>query len=219
MKLVDLFEDDEKVKDAIERHILNVIDGDCSDMLEAYQRTGKVLYRGTKNGELFSKANIRQDRRPVEMNADSHELVNKAMAALKLPTRGNSLFVSADVQVARTWGSLNAIFVPDGWVGLVYDAVPKDGYSFTTISDKADALRYQDRLSKMSEEDKVEEMMKVIKKLNPRTFTSPQDLSEVLKKGIGDILIHAPAYYRLNLDNRYNRQNQHIAKELSIKLW
>jgi len=214
MKLLDLFEADEQNIDGI----LNTIDGDCSDMLEAYQHARKVLYRGSDSKRmLFSKKSIRQDRRPVEMDNDSHDLINKALASMKLPTRGNSLFVSADEEIARSWGTLNAVFVPNGWTGLVYDAIGKRDYSFDRLGAKAYDLRSDNR--GMSEEDKVEEMAKTIKKLNPRAFTSPKDLSEVLTAGYGDILIHAPAYYRLNLDREFNQVNQRIARELKIKLF
>lgn len=218
MKLIDLFEEDEQINE-----IVKTIEIECSDMLEAYRQSGQVLYRGAENkGLLFSRSRIRQDRRPVEMNKESHDLINKGLASLELPTRGNSLFVSADKRIASAWGSLNVVFIPDGWVGLVYDNLGTDDYSFNILQDATfDILGYHDDEpdeKAASEEDKLEKMKKRILQLKPRKISTVNDLDGVLEKNTTDILINAQNYYKLSLDNKHHARTTKIAKALGISL-
>lgn len=214
MKLIDLFEEDD---DFDYDSIVNTIKTECGEMLKAYrQSSGRVLYRGTATkGLVFSQAEIRQDRRPVEMDVSSHNLINKALASLDLPTRGNSLFVSADLDIARSWGEPAVIFIPDGWKGLVYDKISAADYSFDKLMDAAgDLIAFYDN---MSEEEKIKKMAESILKLKPRTFTTATDLRDVLIRQTADILIHGQSYYKLSLDMKHRQRYMKIVDMLGME--
>lgn len=213
MKLIDLFEEDDDDFDY--DYIVDKIENECGDMLEAYRGTRKVLYRGTKlEPVIFTKRTIRQDRKPVEMDAKAHDLLNKAMSKMELPTRGNSLFVSASKEIARGWGSLHVVFIPDGWKGLVYDGIPTDEYSYEHLESKAYAFAHSEK----PEEEQIGKMIDVIKSIEPKKFTSVDDLEEVLGNNTADILINGQNYYALSLDKKYAKQLGKISKLLGIKL-
>lgn len=212
MKLIDLFEEDDDDFDY--DYIVDKIENECGDMLEAYRAARKVLYRGTKNGPtVFSKADIRQDRKPVEMSEKSHILINSAMTKLNLPTRGNSLFVSADRTIARSWGPLHVIFIPDGWKGLVYDGVRSSDYSYDKLAMAAATIK----MNQKPDDEKLEAMIDAIEKLNPRTFNNADDLEAVLRKETADILMHGKSYYKLSLDLKFSKHANEIANRLRLR--
>ena len=216
MKLIDLFEEEDD-DDFDYDYIIDKIENECGEMLKAYrQSSGRVLYRGTDNkGLVFSQAKIRQDRRPVEMDVSSHNLINKALASLDLPTRGNSLFVSADLDIARAWGKPAVIFLPDGWKGLVYDNIRAHDYSFDELQPAAgDLIAYH---AGLSEDEKVKKMADAILKLKPRTFTTAADLKDVLIRKTADILIHGQSYYKLSLDTKHRQRYKKIVDMLGME--
>lgn len=215
MKLIDLFEDaaDMSIDD-----IVNTISSECSIMLAAYKNSNKVLLRGTPHKNmLFSKSNIRQDRVPVEMGADDHNLINKALKRLKLPTRGNSLFVTTNVDIAVDWGPIHVVFIPDGWEGLVYDNLDSDEYSFEQLQYTAQDLNSQIKHDGITADEAENGMVEFIQDMRARKFTTAKDLAKVLDDDISDILIKAPYYYKLSVDGSNEAEALQVLKKLKLK--
>jgi hypothetical protein len=215
MKLIDLFED---TKDKSIDDIVNTISSECSIMLAAYKNSNKILLRGTSHKNmLFSKSNIRQDRAPVEMDAADHKLINKALQRLKLPTRGNSLFVTADAEIAVDWGPIHAVFIPDGWEGLVYDNLDSDEYSFDQLQYTAQDLNSQIKNGDITADEAENGMVEFIQDMQARKFTTAKDLAKVLDDDISDILIKAPYYYKLSLDGNHEAEALQVLTKLKLK--
>ena len=215
MKLIDLFED---AKGMSIDNIVDTISSECSIMLAAYKNSNKVLLRGTSHKDmLFSKSNIRQDRVPVEMSADDHNLINKALKRLKLPTRGNSLFVTADVDIAADWGPIHVVFIPNGWEGLVYDNLDSDEYSFDQLQYTAKDLHSQIKRDEITADEAENGMVEFIQDMQARKFTTAKDLAKVLDDDVSDILIKAPYYYKLSMDVKHEAEAVQVLKKLKLK--
>lgn len=166
--------------------LAEILERDCSQVLNSYRRTRKVLWRGMNSEPKvpMSLVNIRYNRRPVEMDMTAHYRLKQAFDLLGLrANRTNSVFCSTDWDTASTWGKLHVIFFKDAWVGTVFNAL-KDDYAFSSLQDVA--LRTDD----------VAELADQIKQLQPDIIT-PGKLDAVLNTGYKDILITGTSYYAI----------------------
>jgi hypothetical protein len=148
------------------------------------------------------------------MDEDAHELIVKAMKKLDFPTRANSLFVSADYDTASHWGSMNIVFVPNGWTALVYDNLDGE-YSFDELQDFASNIMNR---PPGKDGDDVDMMADFIKALKPRKVNTAAGLVKVLAKNTNDILINAPNYYRLSMKGAHKQRAEDVLKLLGIKI-
>ena len=61
-----------------DKKIINYIRTNCSEMVDAYKATGKMLYRGLNGVKPnFVMATIRPDRKPLQMGEYAHDFLNK----------------------------------------------------------------------------------------------------------------------------------------------
>jgi hypothetical protein len=179
--------------DAEVKTVSNLIKRDCTKFVEAYRRSGKFLYRGVVAAagmdlSAFS-ANIRQDRKPVDMPAGLHSFINSAMIKAGITAhRGNSIFCTTDVDTADNWGYLFAIFVKDGWSGTVFDAV-RDDYSYHSL--KKAAMKYYT----LPEQVGLDLMVEKLLDLKPTQFSSAAELHDVINSRHQDVMITGEKYY------------------------
>lgn len=230
MKLAELFEspvtDRYKIYDLSEltgrndtQHLADIIKQNCKIMLKSYQDTGKILYRGistTTDGydaQMTSMiTGIRKDRKPVCMPTDFHNALNSTFKKLGLPvTRTNSIFCSTDKWVADAWGTTCAIFVKDGWEGLVFDFKRSD-YTYMDFHSILDIDCKKDEWE--------DEITKVVNRLRPRLFSNSQELNHILDVEFKDILITGDSYIAVRLNKGWttNPQFHELMQLLDIKL-
>lgn len=249
MKIADLFEafDRNKIHDLANpqepevgavssyEQLAAIIKKNCGTMLKAYQKSGKVLYRGMKTGEAVKNGKIdipamsviatgiRKDRRPVEMDTDVHELLHDAFISVGLTvTRKNAIFTSADKGTAEDWGKTFVVFVKDGWEGLIFDEA-KSTYSFYDLRNAGDHAymnlsqiksgAWDDDQKKQMARNAKSELKQTIKDLRPRQFTDSQTLAEVLVKNYHEVLIAGDSYIAVSVPIF----KKHVAPLLGIK--
>lgn len=98
---------------------------ECSEALEAFKTSGKLLYRGVRaddNGEspLAFLGMPRDDRRASDTSQKVHELLTKMFTTSGLKAnRANSIFCSANRSQATGYGD------------AVYIIIPKNGFDFS----------------------------------------------------------------------------------------
>lgn len=162
--------------------IANKIKSECSSFLKAYElQKGKFIFRGIKSSEPILIKNIRTDRLPIDTPLDLHQEYDKVFKKLGLKaTRSNSIFCSANLNTAKDWGAAYIIFVKDGWVGTVFDKVKRD-YVYDMVTSKND-------------------LENTLIKLEPRSFNSTSELSDILKYKYYDILFHSSSFIGLKYD-------------------
>lgn len=194
MKVIELFE--EKIGNFDSVDVAKTLKIKCGDMLDAYRMAGSFIYRGiTGYNDRFIEKTIRQDRKPVEMPPQSHELLHKVMIEMGLKaTRKNSIFCSTSPQIARTWGLQFIIFVEDGWSATYFEKKLKD-YSFYELHSLASIYDDADENAESMENLKSE----ISRTLKPKTANTPAELNNVIERGIEDILITGNKYYGLRL--------------------
>lgn len=181
-------------------HLVAIIQQNCKIMLNAYQQTGRVLYRGIKGSDKVITTKIRLARKPMQMNRDSHDKLHNAFIELGLKaTRRNSIFCTARWDIASVWGSVYVIFVLDGWEGTIFEKQKKD-YSFFTMQH-------------IGRGDDIDQMKKEIAKLKPKSFNSTADLVSILKSKYADIIITGDSYIAVNRDYFINN----LAEKLGIE--
>lgn len=198
MRVYELFEDEQDpARDRFDpAAVAALLQQKCSTFVDAYRSTHHLLIRGiadTKgmSGEesAFVHFPIRQDRKPVFMNPQDHNIINTAMQELGLLAhRGNSIFCTSSVKIAKDWGKVYAVFPENGWTGTVFENV-KRGYVYTELRDAAFALR--------ADKDKAAKLKSVIEALKPRSFDTSSELHEIIQDGYEDILITGSGYYGL----------------------
>lgn len=184
------------------KQLADIIETNCSQMLSAYQKTRVVLLRGIRYAyEDTVIANIRPDRKPMEMAPESHEKLHDAYLAAGLTaTRTNSIFCTTNIDFARSWGEVYIIFVKNGWSGTVFKKYPKD-YSYYKVS----AIANDDEIS-------VKPMARKIKELGPVVVT-PQNLPIILNKKYEDILITGSSYIGIRV---YSDMAKNLMHHLQI---
>ena len=222
MKLAELFEKVE-VKDRFKLYDLakvtdddsieslaNIIKQNCKTMLKAYQTVGKPLYRGINSSPEAGYSNsafsfitgIRQDRKPVQMGSDFHDVLHNTFVDMGIDvTRKNSIFCTSSFYIADMWGEVTIIFVKDGWKGLVFED-RRRGYTFGTLQG----------VSRIAPEFRDKALRDTIKSLKPKIFSSSDDLAGVIKDGYEDILITGDSYIAVKLQ----RDTQKYAKLLNL---
>lgn len=166
-----------------------IIKANCGQMLEAYKKTNRLLWRGMSHSSEVVVTNIRPDRKPVEMDPAVHDKLHDAfLAAGLVATRKNSIFCTTRTATAEAWGSrVYALFVKDGWTGTVFTTVKTD-YSFYQMSSIG---RYT---------DSIEDMAKSIKAMGAKSFNTATDLGKILRQDYRDILITGESYIAVEID-------------------
>jgi len=109
-------EDD--LKDYIKQH--------CSDIVKLMKVSGIFLYRGVKNqSATVFVGQSRQDRQPKDTRQDISAYFDKALASHGFKAlRGNSIFVTSNLQQAAGYGEAYAIFPMNGF-----------DYTYTSMTD------------------------------------------------------------------------------------
>lgn len=178
-------------------HFTKVIKDNCSEILKAYEKSGKILYRGMQqsdNKEGIITA-IRPDRRPVELRKDLHELLHLAFlkAGLKA-TRKNSIFCTTARTIADDWGQVYVIFPKDGWKATVFETHKKD-YTFYAMSN----MKYEIEDWNAPENERVDVLVKSLEKLKPIAINNSEDMAHVLSEGYEDILLTGDSYIAVKI--------------------
>lgn len=250
MKIADLFEafDRNKIHDLTNpqepevgkvgsyEQLAKIIKKNCGIMLKAYQKSGKVLYRGMKTGEAVQNSKIdipamsviatgiRKDRRPVEMDNDVHELLHDAFMSVGLTvTRKNAIFTSANKAVASDWGKTFVVFVKDGWQGLYFENA-KTTYSFYDLRNVGDHVymnvsqikrgNWDDSEKKDMIKTEMETLQDSVSNLGPVEFKDVKNLSYVLENNFYEVLIAGDSYIAVSVPVF----KEHLAPLLGIKL-
>lgn len=189
-------------------HLAEVIEANCGEMLKAYRKTGKVLYRGMQSTELAvtQKINIptstalitgiRQNRQPVQMGEFEHEQLHRAFRDLGFnATRKNSIFVSAQPKVASAWGDAFVVFVKDGWEGMAFEE-SETTYSFYNLQSLSRDFYYDSvRVRTPKNKEKAfNEYKQKIANLGPFSFKNANELATILKDAYYEALITGDSY-------------------------
>lgn len=209
-------------------HLVKVIEENCSEMLNAYRKTGKVLYRGMNVAGLASNqkidiptstaliTGIRTDRRPVQMGEFEHEQLDRAFRDLGInTTRKNSIFVSAQQEVASVWGKSFVVFVKDGWEGMAFKE-SKNTYSFYNLQSLSRDFYYEvNRVRTPKNKQKAYEEFKYkISDLGPFSFKNTDGLVPILEDDYYEALISGDSYIAVRLP--YFRKV--LAQQLGIEV-
>ena len=201
MKVIELFEDQYYAKEMRindPKQIAKLLEKECSTFVKAYRATHDVLVRGIRELDsevTFAEALIRPDREPLFMPKNQHKLINDAMIKLGLKAhRGNSIFCTSDLSIARQWGRSYAVFPVDGWTGTVFRKI-KNYYVFDRIHDQSHDIIMDLQSDKITDEQALDEMVNVLYALEPHSFTSQAGLETVLIESYDDVLITGKKYY------------------------
>lgn len=169
---------------------IDMIQNDCSDILELYQSGSPAIWRGDKSsyGDGAVKRDVRKDRKPVEMPAVAHRLLVDAFNAMKLPAnRENSIFCTTDEDTASHWGHPYVVFPQDVFSAVSFMQLPdgENGYAFPYLKDIAE--RNEDK----PHDEAVANIVSYIKKVMPPTVTHKVGAFQALiKRRPVDILIN-----------------------------
>jgi hypothetical protein len=179
--------------------IVDAIKADCKEFIEAYKSTNKFIYRGVVDAYSSTPyaftSSIRQDRKPIDMPAPFHKLINTAMTRAGIKAhRGNSIFCTTEPHTAAEWGKVYIVFVKDGWSGTVFD--------FDTRGETYVYHRLKELASKAYEKpNAIEKMTDEIKNLNPRVFSNSTGLQNIIEKNYADIIITGSHYYGVRVND------------------
>jgi len=102
---------------------ITTIKKNCSEIIDIYKETNKVLYRGSRKypSDCF-KGTIRQDRRPMSTYIDIQEMINEYLSKQGFSTnRSNCLFCSSTWSQAMIYGRVFIIFPKNGFHFLYSD--------------------------------------------------------------------------------------------------
>ena len=185
---------------------VDMIENECSDILTAYQETGVALYRGDRDESKLIpafKKDIRTDRKPVQMVAHYHTWIDDAYKILKVTaTRKNSIFCTANPDVAGDWGTAFIVFPQDAFSTTVHDRDDHDltmGYNYNILDSICNSVENDIGKGIIDDDDAAKEVAARIKKkippLQPRTVTA---FERLLKKRPMDVLIHAGWWIGVN---------------------
>jgi hypothetical protein len=189
----DLFHSTDKEVSVVKSadHFTKVIRDNCSEILKAYETSGKILYRGIyaydREGIITA---IRPDRKPVEMRKDLHELLHLAFlkAGLKA-TRKNSIFCTTSPEIADDWGQVYVIFPKDGWKATIFETHKKD-YTFYAMSN----MKYEINDWTAPKDQIVDTLVKSLKNMEPMAINNSTEMAHVLSEGYEDILLTGNSY-------------------------
>lgn len=125
-----------------ETQLVNFLKKNCSEFLSIALPTKHLLFRGYENKKDIDGAAFighpRTNRRPMDSDLDVHNYVNFVLSSAGLPTRGNSLFCTSNIDEAIGYaGSLSRtymIFPLNGfsylWNTMTEDLVLSDNVEF-----------------------------------------------------------------------------------------
>ena len=96
--------------------LLKGINKNASTIMNAYQRTGKFLYRGIKSDEDAVYGKPFDQRRAKDSNAELSNILNNALASQGFAARrDNTTFTSGSYSQASGYGTVYIIFPRDGF--------------------------------------------------------------------------------------------------------
>ena len=109
-----------------EDDLTDYIEQHCSDIIKLMKVSGIFLYRGIKNqSTTVFVGQSRQDRLPKDTRQDISAYFDKALASHGFKAlRGNSIFVTSNLQQAAGYGETYAIFPMNGF-----------DYTYTSMTD------------------------------------------------------------------------------------
>ena len=169
-----------------------ILKAQCSEILAAYKEAGNPIYRGIRGArDQVVITQIRQDRKPVEMQGDWHETLHQGFIAAGLKaTRKNAIFCTSNYRIASDWGDVYAIFPKNGWTVTVFKEF-KDDYTFYKLSQ----LKWNKRIKAAgSVEDRVNIIADELEDMGAMNVTTSDQLAQVIKDGYEDILLTGSSY-------------------------
>lgn len=195
----DIFHPTDKEVTAIKNadHFTKVIQDNCGEILKAYEKSGKILYRGMQaaTGKEGIITAIRPDRRPVELRKDLHELLHLAFLKVGLKaTRKNSIFCTTEEDIASDWGQVYVIFPKDGWNATVFETHKSD-YTFYAMSN----MKYEIEDWNAPEDEKVDNLVKSLERMEPMSISNSTEMAHVLSEGYEDILLTGDSYIAVKI--------------------
>ena len=180
-----------------ENKVIKYIEKNCSIMLDAYRKSGKVLLRGINGASKnVVMTYIRPNRNPVAMNYERHKFLTKVYDHLGMKVnRENSIFCTTSIHIAKDWGKMYVIFVKDGWTGLIFEKVKTD-YAFYKMYSIAKEYGndYDSNNSSNENLQALNQAGKQVKSMKPKEFNSSNELQSILNTGYKDILITGENY-------------------------
>ena len=201
MKLIELFEDEYKPKNITDifrtsnglDELINKIETECSDIVEAYRMAHAPLYRGISesNSELVLDVKIRPDREPRQMDIEWHNKLHAAFLEYGLKaTRKNSIFCTTRKDIADDWGKTYMVFPRNGWTSTVFEGI-KDDYAFNDLR----YIRHQIHSAKISSpHDMIKFIASKMAEFGPKSLTQPHQMAKVIEEKYLDILITGSSY-------------------------
>lgn len=104
-------------------NVMRTISQECSDFLSVVKRTGKFLYRGTKDDVSAYEGKSRDDRRAKDSKREISDAFDRIMAEYGVKAlRHNSIFTTTNLSRARGYGF------------NVYMIFPKNGFDFLSTT-------------------------------------------------------------------------------------
>lgn len=195
MKVTELLEGQftpNKLSKSVEE-IAMIIQSNCTTFLRAYKSSKIALLRGVDGGNMKAMvANIRPDRRPVDVDPRFHELLHHAYlkAGLKA-TRKNSIFCTTELNEADSWGDVHIVFAKDGWEGTVFKKISKT-HTFDKMLDLDHKMSRKGNYS-------VDAIADQLMKYEP-TRVNPNNFASILRTH-HEIIITGESYIGLKLDS------------------
>jgi len=116
MRYNELLESKDIILDFIEK-----IKDDCSDILQIYNKTGRILFRGFDklSGPIYYDVKPREDRHPLDTPINQQKYINDFLTDNGfIANRSNSFFCTADPNRAVMYGKPYIVF-------------PKNGFDYT----------------------------------------------------------------------------------------
>lgn len=136
MKYIELVENRDVLRNKTQ--VFKLIKENCQEILDVYKMTSSYnphafLYRGIGSNDKLIFSDIRQDRRPTDMNNLVHEILHDRFQSLGIETtRKNSIFTTPLYHIANNWGKDTYIIFPFDGFKYVWFRGLKD-YSFWTL--------------------------------------------------------------------------------------
>lgn len=130
----------EKILDMSDNNI-KILQKECSQILEIYNKSEGVLYRGSPTEKpSFFKAEIRQNRHPRDSSRIIQSFVEYVMKRLNIKARrNNSLFVTSRIEMAYEYTADAAIETDPARLFVIF---PTNGFNFTWAENASDGIEW-----------------------------------------------------------------------------
>ncbi len=111
MRFINQINEDDEL-DKLKKDILS----ECSEILNLYKNTGKLLYRGLKYHDSYGYITPRDDRRPVDTPKEIHNALDKGFKdKFGWKSRSEGVFVTGDNKMTEIYGDTFIFYPVDGW--------------------------------------------------------------------------------------------------------